>query len=144
MDWFVPILGIALVTGGLVAVNAFLDLEQKARAGEAFTATLDRLSQDQRLSAVLQGIHEGRIAGATQQLDLLLCDDILRTNAELASGNARTQLYVEDVFRRIARVRPKTSERSAAGPAQECVEDQVAAERVLARALAANQSAQAK
>jgi hypothetical protein len=144
MNWLIPLLGIAVVVGSVVAATTYLDLERKADAEEAFTATLDRLYQDHQLSAALKAIHEGEVKKAARLLDFLLCDGILRIDSELVSADARTRAFVEDAFRRIATVRPKTVSRSAAGSTQERSDDQAAAERILSKVLAVAHTAQAK
>ena len=48
IDWLIPVLGIAVVAGSLVAATTYLDLERQAQAEESFTATLDRLYEDQQ------------------------------------------------------------------------------------------------
>jgi hypothetical protein len=144
MNWLIPVLGIAVVAGSIVAGTTYLNLERKTQAAEALTATLDRLYQDQMLSAALKTLHAGEAAVAAQRLDLLLCDDILRTNSELASADARTRTFVEDAFRRIALLRPKIAHGAAAGSAQDCTGDQAAAQRILELALAGDHSTQTK
>jgi hypothetical protein len=135
IDWLIPLLGIALVVGGLLAAVSYLDMERKVHSAEALAATLDNLYQDQKLSAVLKTIHEGDVAVAAQQLDLLLCDNILRLNSELASADDRTRTYVEDAFRRMARLRPRIPEAAPSKVVPEPTEDQVAAQRILALAM---------
>jgi hypothetical protein len=66
------------------------------------------------------------------------------TNSELASADPRTRTIVEDAFRRIAQVRPKSAHSAAAGSGQECSDDQSAAQRILELALAGNHSTQTK
>jgi hypothetical protein len=136
IDRLIPWLGIALIAGGLMVAATYLHLERKAHAFEASTATLDRLCQEVQLSAELKRLHEGEVDQAAQDIDLLLCGDILLTNAELASADRETRALVQNTFRRIARVRPKTEGTNAAST-QEHVFDQMAAERVLTLALAA-------
>ncbi len=143
-DWLIPLVGIAVVAGSLVAGSTYLDLERQIHADEAFTATVDRLYQDQMLSAALKTIHDGEVNVAARRLDLLLCEHILRTDAELGSADARTRAFVGDAFRRIALVRPKTANGAAAGSAQECNDDQIAAEKVLSGAPVVTRTAQAK
>jgi hypothetical protein len=144
IDWLIPVLGIAVVAGSLVAATTYLDLERKAQAEESFTATLDRLYEDQQLSTALKTLHDGAVDAGVQRLDLLLCGHILRTDSELASAGARTRTFVEDAFRRIAQVRPKSAHSAAAGSGQECSDDQSAAQRILELALAGNHSTQTK
>ena len=143
IDWLIPFLGIALVAGTLMAATTYFNLEQKTHSAEALTTTLDRLYQEQQLSVALKTLHEGKTAVAAQRLDLLLCQNILQTNAALASADTPTRAWVQDAFRRIALIRPKTGEQSPGSLAQECSGDQVEAERILAKALAETHAAQA-
>jgi hypothetical protein len=135
LDRLIPLLGIALVAGGVMAAATYLNLDRRIQSSEAYLGTLDRLFQDQQLSVVLKRLHEGDVAAATQHLDLLLCDNILLTNAELASADAQTRAAVQDTFRRIALLRPKP-EPTGAASTQARVSDQDAAERILTLALA--------
>jgi hypothetical protein len=144
-DWLIPFVGIAVVAGTLVAATTYLEFERKSHAAEALAVTLDRLSHDQQLSRVLEQIHQGEVTAAAQRLDLLLCGDVVRVDAELASADAPTRAVVEDAFRRIALIRPKTAPGGAAGSAQEPSNGQVEAQRILTLALgAAAHAAQAK
>ena len=143
-NWFVPLVGIAVVAGSVLAGSTYLELERMIAAEEAFTATLDRLYHDQQVSVALKSIHDGEVDVAAQRLDLLLCAHILKTDAELASADARTRTFVEDAFRRIALVRPKRANGAAASSAQECSDDQTAAERILSKALVIAHTAQTK
>jgi hypothetical protein len=144
MNWLIPVLGIAVVGGGLVAGTIYLDLERQLHAEQAFTATLDRLFQDQQISAALKRIHDGEAEGAAQRLDMLLCGNILRTDAELASADARTRAYMQLTFRRIARLRPKTADGAVTGSTHECDGDRAAAQRILELALAGDPGARTK
>jgi|ERR1035437_753104 hypothetical protein len=144
IDWLIPVLGIAVVAGSLVAATTYLGLEKKMHADEAFAATLNRLYQDQQLSVALKTLHDGAVDAAAQRLDLLLCGHIIRTHEESASADERTRQYVEDTFRRIALLRPKNAQATAAGLARECSDDQAAAEKILAIALASAHDPQTK
>jgi hypothetical protein len=144
MQWLAPVLGVAVVSGGLMATRTYFELEHKVRAHEALTATLERLYQDQKLSTALKSMHEGDVEGAAQNLDALLCENILRLNDELASADARTRAYVEDVFRRIALARPELAGGGAAGSDQGRSDEQAAVERILRRALGNTHTAQVK
>jgi hypothetical protein len=144
IDWLVPLVGAAVVAGCLMAVNTYLGLERRIQAEDTLATTLDHLCQDQKLSVVLKKIHNGAAAEAAQNLDLILCASILRLSDGLASADPQTRAYVEDAFRRIARVRPMTGAGAAGSAAQDCNEDQVAAERVLMLALASDQRAQTR
>ena len=143
-NWLVPLVGVAVVAGGLMAATTYFDLERKVQAHEALTQTLERLYQDQRLNAALKSIHDGDVKGAAQRLDALLCGNIIRLNAGLASADARTRTYVEDAFRRIALSRPGIAGEEAAGSGQECRQDQVAVETILSRALGGTHTAQVR
>ena len=106
MQWLAPLLGVAVVGGGLMATRTYFELEHKVRAHEALTATVERLYQDHKVSTALRLIHDGDTAGAAQRLDVMLCEDVLRLNDELPAADERTRMYVEDTLRRIALVRP--------------------------------------
>jgi outer membrane murein-binding lipoprotein Lpp len=144
MNWLILLLGIAVVAGSLVAGAAYRDLERKIQTAEAYSATLDRLYQDHQLSAALKTIHEGAADAAAQRLDLLLCDNILLTNEELLTADPGARAYVEDSFRRIAMLRPKTPASGAAGSTQVCNNDQESAQRILELALARHPGARTK
>lgn len=147
LDRLTPLLGITLVALVVVAGATYLNLEQKIHSAEAFAVTIDHLHQNQALGAVLKTMHDGNAGTAAQQLDILLCDNILRINAELASADDRKAAYVKDCFMALARVRPKNPP-SAGGASQELSADQVEAEKILLRACAgvtrATEDAQAK
>jgi hypothetical protein len=144
MNWLIPVLGIATVAGSLMARTTLLDLERKRQAEEAFTATLDRLQMDQQLGAALKTIHDGEVGAAAERLDLLLCDNILRIDSELGSADPRTRAFVQDVFQRLALLRPKTADGAAAGSTPACTEVRAAAQRILELALARDHSAPTK
>jgi hypothetical protein len=135
MNRLIPLLGIALVAGGVMAAATYLDLERKICAGEAFGATIDRLCADEKLSAVLKTLKEGDVSAAVQRLDLLLCDDILAVNSRLASADNTERAYAQDMFVRIARMRPRNSEITL-NAVQELSNDQIEAERILSEACA--------
>jgi len=142
-DWLASLVGIALVAATVAAARAYLGSEQQTHTGEALTATLDRLYQDQQLCMALKTLHEGDAAAAAKRLDQLLCEHIIRLDSERASADARTQGFVEDAFRRMALVRPKTVAGKSADSTAECPDDRLAAERILSRALGAKQTAAA-
>ncbi len=145
IDWLVRCTGIAVVAGAAVAATTYLEFEQKADAAQAFAVTLDRLFHDQQLSMALEQIHQGAVPAAAQRLDLLLCEDVVLADLELASADALTRAAVEDAFRRIALIRPRTVAAGATGPDQEPGDRQVEAERILTLALGtAAHTAQAK
>jgi len=95
--------------------------------------SLERLSRAHNLSLVLKTLHDGEVDKAARELDRLLCWDILRAGADLASADARTRAWTGDMFRRIARTRPKTEE-----GAPDTVEARAPAQRILERASRAN------
>jgi hypothetical protein len=143
MNWLIPVLGIAVVAGSLVAATTYRDLERQTQAAEACTATLDRLCEDLQISSMLKTIQDGKVEGAAQRLDLLLCGDILRTESELESADAFTRRCAEDAFRRIAQTRPKMADAAAGGSVQRST-DSTAAQRILELALAHNPGPPAK
>lgn len=144
IDWLVPLVGIAVVAGSIVAARTYFDLERKTQADEALAQTVGRLYQDQKVNAALKSIHEGDTKGAAQRLDALLCEDILRLNRELASADARTRAFVEDALRRMALARPGIAAGAASESGQERSEDQLAAELILRKALGNTQTAQVR
>ena len=143
-DWLAPLVGVAVVGGSLMAATTYVNLEQKSHANEALSVTLDHLYQDQKLSAALKSMHDGQVEAAGQRLDLILCQNILRLNSQLDSADPRTRAYIMDAFRRIALLRPRNGAGASGSAAQECSEDQIAAERILARALGEAQIAQTR
>jgi hypothetical protein len=134
--WLIPLLGFAVAAGGFRAATTYLDLQRKTQSEEAFSATLDRLCADQRISSALKTLHDGDVSTAARRLDLLLCENILLANTELASASDQQRSYVQDAFVRIARLRPRNSETSA-GASLELSDDQIKAERILEEACAA-------
>ena len=145
MNWLFPFVGIAVVVGTMVMATTYIELERRADAAEAFAATLDRLFHDHQLSMALEQIQQGEVAAAAQRLDLLLCEDVVRADLELASADPPTRAVVEDSFRRIALIRPNSTAGGAAGSAQKPTDGQLEAERILTLALgAAAHAARAK
>jgi len=145
INWLGPFVGIAVVAGTVVAATAYFDFERQADAAQAFAVTLERLFHDQQLSMALEQIEQGEVTAAAQRLDLMLCGDVVRADLELASADALTRAAVEDTFRRIALIRPKTGAGGSTGSAQEPGDRQNEAERILTLALgAAAHAAQAK
>jgi hypothetical protein len=131
VECLVAVLGVGVVVAVLIGVRSYVRVEREARATEALTATLDQLYHDQSLSLAIRRIHEGDAAGASRQMDLLLCDDILLLKAQLGSADERTRTLVADGFRRIGRVRPRTEPAVSTAAGYEGSEDQVAAQRIL-------------
>ena len=136
MDWLVIALATGLVSTILIGAGAYLRLERKMQATVALTATVDKLYRDRTLSLALRRIHEGDVATASQQLDILLCDDILLLNSELESADEHTRTLVGDSFRRIGRVRPNTQAQTAFGTNSIPTTDQLVAEQILSLARA--------
>ncbi len=144
-NWLFPSVGIAAVVGGLVMAAAYVELERKNDAAQAFAATLDRISHDHQLSMALAQIQQGEVVAAAQRLDLLLCEDVVRADLELPSADPLTRAVVDDSFRRIALIRPNSKAGGAAGSAQNPTDGQLEAERILTLALgAAAHTARAK
>ena len=141
---WIPALGIGLVAGFLLGATTYRGLQRQADEEVALMPTMDRLCQDHSLSLVLKMLHSGRADQAAQRLDLLLCWDILRADAELASADAQTRAWTEDILRMIARARPKTAQGPGAGSARECSESQAAAQQLLERALTRDHIAQTR
>ena len=144
MNWLIPTLGIAVVAGTYLAATTYLDLARKTEAEQAFVVTVDRVYQAQQLSMALKTIQEGEIKGAAQRLDVLLCNQILRLDSELASSDARTKALVGMAFQRIAAGRPKAGSGPLAGSAQAVVDARTAAEKILTINLASARSTQTK
>jgi hypothetical protein len=137
VNWLFPFVGIALVAGTVITATAYFDFERKADAAQAFAATLERLFQDQQLSMALEQLQQGDIAAAAKRLDLMLCGDIVRADLELATADALEQQAVQDTFRRIALIRPRTGPGGTPDPAQEPEDSRAEAERILTLALGA-------
>jgi hypothetical protein len=135
-NWLVPLLGIVVVAGSLWGVTTYLDLERLISDDQILGTTVDRLYVDHQLSAVLKTIHDGKVDEATKALDLLLCESILRIDADVEVGNARARTYAQEAFRRIATVRPKTATATDVASAQEGNSDTAAAEKILSLAAA--------
>jgi hypothetical protein len=132
----IPLVGIALVAAAVLAGATYWDIERQTRAGEALTVTLDRIYHDQQICSALKAMHEGDAILAAQRLDLMLCDDILALDAQLASADQKTRNYIKFGFGWLALNRPKNAH-TAAASGQELLDDQIQAEKILARASAA-------
>jgi len=138
VDWLIPALGIGIVVGFALAAMTYRVLERQADAELVFMPVLDRLCQDHNLSLALKMYHDGRVDEAAARLDLLLCWDVLRADAELARADARTRAWTEDILRKIARARPKIAQQGKAAPAPDGGGAREEAERVLERVLEDN------
>src|ERR1035438_10540670 len=144
LDWLIPLLGIAVVVGGMTGATTYVRWERDTQSAQSLANTLEHLYQDQTISLALRRIHDGEIAAAAQRLDVLLCDDVLQISADLGSADAQTRAYVGDGFRRIERVRPKTPEAAASGAVPPTTTDQAEAQRVLALAMRSQAVAESK
>jgi hypothetical protein len=140
-NWVIPLLGIAVAVGGITARTTYLGLERQTRSADVLQNMLDHLHQDQKLSLALKKIHDGDVTAAARQLDVLLCDDIIRLNSDLEWADGHTKTCVEDVFRRIARVRPPTPEKSSDSIATGEADALGAAQRILALAMSSEPKA---
>lgn len=143
-SWVIPLLGIVLVAGTVLASRCYCNLEQKTHDAEALSTTLGHLYEDQQLSMALKSMRNGDVAEASRRIDQLLCNNILLTDAELASADVRTQAFAEEAFRRIALTRPKATSEGASSPGQGYFDSQTAAEKILSRVLSSGQTAQAR
>jgi hypothetical protein len=143
-EWVIPLLGIVLVVGTWMAATSYCDLEQRAHDAEALGTTLGRLYQDHQLSVALKDIRAGDLKEASRRMDAILCSDILRIDEELPSADPRARGFIEDAFRKMAAVRPKTAGERASGSAQEIPDTQAAVERILNRFLTSPQTAQVR
>jgi hypothetical protein len=132
-DWLVVALGAGLVAGGLVVWDALMEQHRYARNAEALNAALGQIYQDQNLGLVLRQLHQGDVAAARQKLDLLLCENILHLEEDLDSADPETRACVNDAWRQLARLRPLLADVAPDG-ALEATPDQLAAQRILARA----------
>jgi len=130
INWMMPVVGIVLTACALMAAAPYLGIKRFNHASQDFGATLDRLYQDQKLSAALKEIHKGDVGTAAQRLDMMLCNDIVRVNSQLGSASDAERVFVRGIFARIARVRPNNAETTGGG-AYTPTRDQTEAERIL-------------
>jgi hypothetical protein len=133
INWAIPVVGIALLAGGVIAAGTYLSVERKIQGCEAFSVTLDRLYAGERLSSVLKTFQEGDASAARQRVDLLLCSEVLAANSRLASATDAERVYAQHIFAQIARKRPKTLV-TTTGATQEVSGDQIEATRILTEA----------
>jgi hypothetical protein len=63
-NWFIPLLGIAVVAVSLLATQSYLDLERQTHNEEILMTTLDRIYLDHQLSWALRTIHAGEADAA--------------------------------------------------------------------------------
>jgi hypothetical protein len=133
IKWLIPILGIASLAGSLVGAATYIELQREAHSGEAHHAALGHLWLDQGLCCVLRSMHQGDVNSAAQQLDRLLCGDIIGINSELGSAGAADRAFVTNAFAHFVLVRPKSAA-LLAGTGQELSDDQLEAARILEHA----------
>jgi hypothetical protein len=133
IPWLIPVLGIALVAGSLIGAATYVEIARKTHDAETSIATAVRLRHDLELCAVLRTLHQGDINSATLELDLLLCNDIVAINSQLASADADDRAFFKNAFGRFALVRPQSAELFA-DVTQELRSEQIEAENILARA----------
>jgi hypothetical protein len=131
--WLGALLAIALAGGGCLVATTYIKLEKRIQSEQACAAMLERLAADQKISAALRSIRDGDVRAGARRLDLLLCDDILQAKAELAAADGRAQASAKQAWAQIARSRPSNAEIGGSGSG-EVSSDQIAAERILARA----------
>jgi hypothetical protein len=135
IPWYISLVGIVVVAVGVMAAATYLGLERKIVSGQAYAAMLERLYHDQQLSVVLRTIHDGEADTAARRLDLILCDDILAVNSQLASASNAERDYAQTMFAQIARQRPGNGETFAVAITK-LSNDQIEAERILRKACA--------
>jgi hypothetical protein len=133
-SWVVPLLGIAAVVGTIAVQTRCVRLERQARSADALQAMIDHLFADQNLSAALKKIHDGDTAGAAQQLEVMLGDDIVRLNAQMEEADERTKVWVAQAFERMAHAHPIAGEVAAGERKPGWMDTQAAAQHILALA----------
>lgn len=131
INGLVTLVAFAAVIAGYVGTYTYTNFQRQIRWHEGFAAVLDRIYYDQMVSSSLKSIKQGDIAGAAQRLDITLCGDILRLNAELVDADGQMRRYVEGSLRQMARIRPKTAELPNAGEPITRESDQYEAEKIL-------------
>lgn len=134
-DWLIPVLGIALVGGGYFAMRSYLGLQEQIRAGEQYSATVDRFWADCDLSQVLMQAHASGCGTTARRLDELLSANVATYSARLASANPSTQGLVEAVTGFIDRRRSESNPTAGDMPAS-LSEREVAGQRPLMPTLA--------
>jgi hypothetical protein len=134
MDWLFPVLGVAVLVCVCAGTIAHKKVERRVVAEETCVPALNRLRHDHALSLALRALHEGRADEASQRLDLLLCWDILSTDAELASADPALRDWAQSVLARIAVARPNKGATTASDPSSGGIQEE--AQRVLERAVA--------
>jgi hypothetical protein len=133
IKWLIPSLGIALVAGGLMGAAINSKLEQEAHFGEGDRGALERLRLEDGICCGLRALHAGDVNSAAQQLDRVLCEDILLLSSELASLEVVDRAFMKNAFARFSTVRP-TCAALQARTSQQPNDDEVKAERLLAEA----------
>src|SRR5512140_612515 len=98
MKRLIPLVGVVLAVAGISAAATYINIERDISADQALTAQFHRLYYDHTVSTVLRKMQEGDALGAKRRLDLMLCDDILEINANLASADDRQKSYTQHMF----------------------------------------------
>ena len=128
--------GMAVAVGAIAVGSAYVRLQREIRWHENFGALVDRAYYDQRVTSVLKLYHDGQAAAAVQKLDVVLCGDIIRMDADTAPADSQTRQFALETFRKIARERPKVLASVAGNSPERPIDDQLTAQRVLASACA--------
>ncbi len=138
LKWFAAFLAIAAIGAGYPAVQTYLESQSQIRSEEKANALLDRLAQDQHLNTILRLLKAGAVEEATQRLNYLVCGDIVNVHALLASTDDRTRAFAQQTFSRMAQCRPKPSPAAVADFHGQRYYEEVEAERIFAKAVAAD------
>jgi hypothetical protein len=132
--WLIPLLGIAVAVSAIAVQTRCARLERQARSADALQAMVDRLFDDQNLSAALRKIHDGDTAAAAQQLEIMLCNDIVRLNSQMEEADEHTKVWVAQAFERMAHAHPIDTEMAAGQGKPGWMDTQAAAQHILALA----------
>ncbi len=133
INWLIPALGIVLIASGALAAATYLEYERANHSAELSMAAMNRLSHDLELGSVLRTFHEGDASAAARHLDLVLCNDIVGLNSQLAAMDAGDRAFIKNAFVRLSLIRPRSAQ-LLTDATQGLREDQVEAERILAHA----------
>jgi hypothetical protein len=130
-------LAIAALGGGYLEVRSLRETQNSMRSEEAFSAILDRLAQVRQINASLKWLEAGDVDEAAQHLNLLLSENIVRANSQLAFADARARFFVQRAFGKMALYQPTPSGRSLDVAAPGRSDDEREAQRILALAVLA-------
>jgi len=61
-------------------------------------AAMARLNRDLELCSALRTLHEGDVSTAARRLDLVLCEDIIAVNSQLASLDEGERAFIRNAF----------------------------------------------